>query len=134
MIERIWIYEAIVVRHIDGDTTLVDVDQGMNHWSRNQYVRYAGINAPEVEGPTKAAGDAATAFLETLVAVGQKIWLATIEYHEFEKYGRVLAVVYTAPPSAIAWAGASLADLMPESVNQAMLDSGNAAAYNPSNL
>lgn len=133
-VERIWIYECYLGRGVDGDTTVMDFDQGMNHWSHNQYVRYAGINAPEVEGETKAAGDAATAYLWSLIADVDKLYVATIEYHEFEKYGRVLGVVYTAAPTSIPWAGATLADLLPGSVNQEMLDSGNAVPYNPSNL
>jgi endonuclease YncB( thermonuclease family) len=130
-VSRIWIYEADVIRPVDGDTTVVDIDQGMNHWSRSQYIRFAGINAPEVHGPTKPAGDAATAYLMGLIPVGSKVWLATVEYDEFEKYGRVLAVVYTQPPAQLAWADATLADLMAGSVNQAMIDSGHAVAYNP---
>lgn len=131
---RIWLYEATVVRHVDGDTTVMDIDQGMNHWTRNQYIRYAGINAPEVQGSTKAAGDAATAFVEALIPAGTQVWLATLEYHEFEKYGRVLAVIYQQKPASLPWGDASLAQLLPGSVNQALLDSGNAVPYDPSNL
>jgi endonuclease YncB( thermonuclease family) len=123
-----------MLKHVDGDTSVVDIDQGMDVWSRNQYVRYAGINAPEVHGPSKPEGDAAKAYLETLITVGQELWLATLEYHETEKFGRVLAVVYTAPPTTFNWADANLAALMPGSVNQEMLDSGNAIPYDPSNL
>lgn len=133
-IERIWLYEATIIRHVDGDTTVTDIDQGMNHWARNQYVRYAGINAPETSGATKTAGDAATAFLEVLVPPGSVVWLATIGYHEFEKYGRVLGVLYKDPPTVLPLLDAKLADLLPGSVNEAMLDSGNAVPYNPSNL
>jgi endonuclease YncB( thermonuclease family) len=133
-VERIWIYEANVVRAVDGDTTVMNIDQGMNHWSNNQYVRYAGINAPEAKGTTKVAGDAATAYLNTLIDLTDTLYLATIGYHEFEKYGRVLAVVFTAPPSSIPWAGATLADILPGSVNQEMLDSENAVPYDPDNL
>lgn len=128
---RIWIYEATIVRHVDGDTTVMDIDQGMNHWSRNQYVRYAGINAPEKHGATLAAGQAAEAFLEVLIPVGANVWLATVAYDEFEKYGRVLAVVYAKPPLGIAWSDGTIEDLLPGSVNEAMLDSGNAVPYNP---
>jgi endonuclease YncB( thermonuclease family) len=131
MIERIWIYEAEIVRPVDGDTTLVNIDQGMNHWARNQYVRYAGINAPEM---STQAGKDALAHLESLFTPGGKLYLATLAYHEYEKYGRVLAVVYTAPPTTFNWAGATLADLLPGSVNQEMIDSGHAVPYNPTNL
>lgn len=123
---RVWLYEATCLRHIDGDTSLMDIDQGMNHWARNQYIRYAGINAPEMHGATKPAAEAALAYLETLLPAGAQAWLATVEYHEFEKYGRVLAYVYTAQPATL-----DPASLMAGSVNQAMLDSGNAVSYAP---
>lgn len=130
---RVWLYEATVVRHVDGDTTILDIDQGMNHWSRNQYVRYAGINAPELSTPE---GKQALAFLETVLLVGQKVALVTIEYHEFEKYGRVLGVLYPSAPTGLPLTAdlATLLPLPPGSVNQMMLDSGNAVAYDPSNL
>lgn len=134
MIERIWIYEARVVKAVDGDTTLMDIDQGRNVWARNTYVRYAGINAPEMHGAEAEAGEAALEHLMSLIEVGQKVWLAEIEYHETEKYGRDLAVVYTEAPASLLWAGANLEALMPGSVNQAMIDSGHAVPYNPTNL
>jgi hypothetical protein len=49
----------------------------------------------------------------------------------FVRIPGVLAVVYTQPPAQLAWADATLADLMAGSVNQAMIDSGHAVAYNP---
>jgi endonuclease YncB( thermonuclease family) len=125
---RIWIYEAQIVRHVDGDTTVMDIDQGMNQWAHNQYVRYAGINAPEISGPEKPQGDEAKAYLESLLAVGQQVWLATIEYHEFEKYGRVLAVIYTDEPKNIS---GTLIDLLPGSINEEMVDTGHAVPYFP---
>jgi len=133
---RVWIYEAVIVRHVDGDTTVMDIDQGMNVWSQNQYVRYAGINAPEKHGPTATEGVQATEYLESLdgMTPGDGVWLATVEYHESDKYGRVLAVVYTAAPTQLNLADGGLAGMMPGSINQEMLDSGHAVEYNPSNL
>lgn len=135
---RVWIYEAHLVsstRHpdgvVDGDTAIANIDQGMNHWAMGQYVRFAGINAPELEGATKTAGLAAKTYLSSLVDGVDPLYLATIEYDEFEKYGRVLAVVYTAAPTSLNWADAQLEDLLPGSVNQEMIDSGNAVFYNP---
>lgn len=123
---RAWRYEAQLIRVVDGDTIVCDIDQGMNHWSRKQYVRLAGINAPEMRGDTKEAGEAAKAFLEAVVpAFPATFYLVTVEYKEFEKYGRVLAYVHTQDLFG------ESADLMVDSVNQAMLDSGNAVPYNP---
>lgn len=133
MIERIWIYEGYCQRVVDGDTIVADIDQGMSHWAIKQYIRLAGINAPELSNPD-GSGQLAKQYMETLLAAGTGIWLATVEYHEFEKYGRVLAVIYTAPPSSIPWAGADLATILPGSINQEMIDSGHAVAYDPSHL
>lgn len=130
---RIWIYEAhaqISQRHpdgvVDGDTMIVNIDQGMNHWAMGQYIRFAGINAPEI---STDEGKTAKAFLQTIVDGIDPLYLATVEYNEFEKYGRVLAVIFTAPPTQFNWADAVLTDLLPGSVNQAMIDSGNAVSY-----
>jgi len=131
MTNRVWIYEATVVRHVDGDTTVMDIDQGMNQWARNQYIRYAGINAPEL---STQEGKDALYYLESLIDPGSFLWLATIEYHEFEKYGRVLAAVYLDAPDTIPWKNAALKDLMNGSINQAMIDMGHAVWYDPSNL
>lgn len=134
VIERIWIYEAKIVKWVDGDTTQMDVDHGCNVWTHQEYVRYAGINAPEIHGPSKDAGIAARNYLTTLLSGMPMVYLATVEYHEEEKFGRLLAVVFTAAPSSIPWAGSTLKDILPGSVNQEMIDSGNAVPYDPSNL
>jgi endonuclease YncB( thermonuclease family) len=131
---RTWVYEAILVRHVDGDTTIYDINQGMNIWAKNQYVRYAGINAPEMHGGSATSGQLAKEFLETLLPVGVQVWLVTIEYHEEDKYGRVLAVVYDHMPTGVLMADAKLENIMPGSINQDMLDSGHAVPYNPSNM
>ena len=114
---RTWKYEATLLRVIDGDTIVCDIDQGMNHWSRNQGIRLAGINAPELRGDTKEAGLAAKEFLVNELG-SQQLWLRTTAYNEFEKYGRVLALVYTSDP-----------DEGGQSVNQLLIDSGHAVKY-----
>lgn len=84
-----WEYNAKVVRVIDGDTAEFDIDLGFNlHYIAK--VRLAGINAPEMR---TEAGPAAKARLIELL-VGPLI-IGTTLNKEFEKYGRVLGVVYT---------------------------------------
>ena len=117
---RTWKYEYTHIRIVDGDTTVGDIDQGMNVWSRSQYIRFAGINAPERETPE---GQQAKQYLATLMSEGQLFYIVTNEYHEFEKYGRVLAYLYT-DPSLI-----NHDNLLEGSINQQMLDSGNAKPY-----
>jgi micrococcal nuclease len=83
-----WEYNAKVIRVIDGDTIEADIDLGFNlHYIAK--VRLAGINAPEmrtVEGPVAKAK-----LTELLVA---PLVIRTTLNKEFEKYGRVLGVIY----------------------------------------
>lgn len=119
---RVWKYEAQIIRVVDGDTIVCDIDQGMNHWSRNQYVRLAGINAPEKTGATKEAGLAAADYLNGLLPDPPAVvWLVTIAYKETEKYGRILARVYTEDP----WTET----VTVPSANQLMIDGGHAVQY-----
>lgn len=123
---RWWRYEAQLVRVVDGDTIVCDIDLGLNTWARAQYVRLAGINAPEKTGLTKEAGLEATAYLTAvLVPFATRLWLVTTAYHEYEKYGRVLAYVFTDDPFALT------DPLLEESVNSQMVENGYAVSYNP---
>jgi micrococcal nuclease len=85
-----WEYNAKVLRVIDGDTIEADIDLGFNlHFIAK--VRLAGINAPELrtlEGPASKAR-----LTELLVA---PLIIRTTLNKEFEKYGRVLGVLYGA--------------------------------------
>lgn len=102
-------YNATVSRLIDGDTIEAVVDLGFDIKLR-QIVRLAGINAPEVVGVSKPAGQAATAFLASLIGPNSPVLFRTEKPHD--KYGRYLAWVYLP------------AD--PESVNEKMIKAGHA--------
>ena len=52
-------YNAEVVRVVDGDTVILDIDLGMNVWMRNERIRLAGINAPELRTPEGIAAQSA---------------------------------------------------------------------------
>lgn len=83
-------YRATLVRIIDGDTAVLDVDLGLEVHARPR-VRLAGYNAPEVTGPSKAAGQAARAALEGLLA-GRQLLVRTLK--DARSYERWLAEVY----------------------------------------
>jgi micrococcal nuclease len=88
-----YIYNAIVTRCIDGDTAemLIDVGFGI---TRPETVRLQGINAPELSGTTKTAGEASKRWLENRI-LGKQVHLKTYNMEQqFEKYGRFLALVY----------------------------------------
>ena len=108
--EKIYEYENVkLVRVIDGDTVELDIDQGNHcHWVGK--FRLAGIDAAESRTKTKAAGDAATAFLRKLLADD----ITTVRTHKPDKYGRWLVQIWTDRS---------------ESVNQRMLIEGYAVPY-----
>jgi endonuclease YncB( thermonuclease family) len=110
---RTWWYWSTLTRIIDGDTVVVNVDCGFNiHYQT--IVRLLGINAPEVHGPTKEAGDAATAYLATLVAPDSALVIHT-EQDKDDKYGRLLAELFLPGD--------------PVSLNQKMVNTGHAVPY-----
>ena len=107
---RVYEYENVtLVRVIDGDNVTLDIDQGNNqHWVAN--FRLSGIDAAESRGKTKAAGDAATAFLRKLLSEE----IVRVRTHKPDKYGRWLVTIWTDKA---------------DSVNQRMLTEGYAVPY-----
>jgi len=93
-------YHATIIRHIDGDTTHVDVDLGCDTHT-HLTVRWYGIDAPELNTPE---GVEARAWVNEKLPVGTTCTLHTIKDRR-EKYGRYLGI-FVDP------AGASLNDLM----------------------
>jgi endonuclease YncB( thermonuclease family) len=73
--------KAKVIRVIDGDTLKVILN------GREEYVRLAGIDAPEL----KRGGEISRDFLSRLCPVGSVISLKILGR---DSYGRLLAVVY----------------------------------------
>lgn len=104
-----WVVHGVLVRVVDGDTVVADLDLGWRIWLRNVSIRLAGINAPEMD---TAAGKTARNALLTFVDAP-----ITVVSHKLDKYGRILASV------RIESSGLEL--------SQHQLDSGNAVPYNP---
>lgn len=87
-------YSGRVLRVVDGDTLVLDIDLGLCTWVRQLKVRLAGVNAPELPTPE---GLAAREFVERLVADrGPDVVVRTLKDRR-EKYGRWLADI-TWPP------------------------------------
>lgn len=85
-------YNCIIVRVIDGDTVVVDIDLGFDTWLKNQYVRLHGVNTPEVRTRDlfeKEKGLAAKEYVEKLLPVGSHRQLFSREYQR-GKYGRII--------------------------------------------
>ena len=43
----LYTYKANIVRVIDGDTVVADIDLGFDVWLRKEHLRLVGIDAPE---------------------------------------------------------------------------------------
>lgn len=87
-------YLANVIRVLDGDTIIVDIDLGFDIWVRNQSIRLEGIDTPEIRTTDikeKMAGNLAKLRLEELIG-GKPVIVKTIK-DKTEKFGRMLGVI-----------------------------------------
>ncbi len=88
-----WTVPGVITRVVDGDTLIIDLDLGWGIWKLKQPVRILGINAPELPS---VEGRAAAVWLRDFLGLpGPTVVPATVESTKLDKYGRVLAHVYT---------------------------------------
>ncbi len=85
-------YSAIVRRIVDADTLDLDVDMGFRAWRIRERFRLAGINAPEMRGPQRAAGQAAKAYLESMLPIGAPVVIESAK--DPDVFGRWIARVW----------------------------------------
>jgi micrococcal nuclease len=86
-------YRCKIVRVIDGDSILVDIDLGFNHWIHGESIRLFGVDCPECRSrdkDEKAAGLAAKDYVKGLLHDGGTYTLTT---KEKGKFGRYLGVI-----------------------------------------
>ena len=89
-----WRYQATLNRVIDGDTIDVIIDLGFR-LSMEARLRLLGIDAPELRGPTREAGQAALSWLSKwLSPVDFEEWGLEIETRKSDVFGRYLARVW----------------------------------------
>lgn len=84
-------YKAAVTRIVDGDTIIVDIDLGFGVWLREQSIRMANINAPEIRGSSREKGLESKRFLEYII-LNKWVTIKT-EKDRKGKYGRWIATV-----------------------------------------
>lgn len=89
-------YRAKVVRWIDADTIVVDIDQGFNDWKHNQHLRLIGIDAPDKQ-PAKGV---ATLHARSLAWPDTEIMIRTHK-DKGDKYGRWLVEIYSDPTAML---------------------------------
>lgn len=83
--------EAVVTKHIDGDTLDVVID------GEDVRIRMLNIDAPETKHPERGVeclGPEAAAFLAEAIPVGSKVTLK-YDVERADRYGRTLAAVYS---------------------------------------
>lgn len=116
-------YSATLVRVIDGDTIVCDIDLGFGIWLRKEHVRLARINTPETRTKDleeKFAGMEAkeyvTSVFEDLEYLDRYFTLKT--FKDNGKYGRYVAEVLL-----------HLSDGKVVNLNDDLLDRGLAVPY-----
>jgi micrococcal nuclease len=90
-VNGVYDYKARLIRVIDGDTVVMDIDLGC-FVRRETTLRLLGINAPEVVGESRAAGLAASAHLKSLLEGGGLTIHTVLDRND--KYGRLLATIF----------------------------------------
>ncbi len=128
--QHVYEYDAVVERIIDGDTVYLKLSKSFSfkidfgfHIKETVIVkkesvidfRLLGINAPEMNGNEKIAGEAAKVALENLI-LNEPLRVETMKTG---KYGRWLAKIFIKNE-----------DSSETDVNQWMIDNGFAVIYN----
>jgi len=103
-----WTVPAIVVRIVDGDTLILDLDLGWGIHRPLERCRLARCNAPEMSTPE---GVAARDYVVGLLPLGTPV---TFVSKKVDNYGR--------PLGEVEWSGGNLTDLL--------LSSGHAVPMN----
>jgi len=86
-------YNCKIVRVIDGDSIVVDIDLGFGLWIHGESIRLFGVDCPECRSrdkDEKAAGLAAKDYVKGLLHDGGTYTLTT---KEKGKFGRYLGVI-----------------------------------------
>ena len=94
-------YNCKIVRVIDGDSILIDIDLGFSHWIHGESIRLYGVDTPECrtrDAEEKAAGLLAKEFVEEALHVGGTYRLQT---KEKGKFGRYLGTIYLTEETSI---------------------------------
>jgi endonuclease YncB( thermonuclease family) len=90
-------YRAKVVRVVDGDTIILDIDLGFDVVLRNQIVRLYKVDTPECRTrdlKEKAAGKLAKKVVDGFVEVGDSVVVKT-KLDGKGKFGRLLGIIVT---------------------------------------
>lgn len=119
-----YLYKATVVRCVDGDSVVLDIDCGFDVQLKEQSVRLYGIDTAETRGGTpelKVLGNLAKDYVTQMIPVGSEVLLKTYLDRK-GKFGRILADIYM--PETVGVEG-----YQEKSLNQILLDELLAVPY-----
>lgn len=88
-----YVYNAKVVRVIDGATVALDVDLGFHMWVHNQVFVLQGVTAPPADSPDKAAAMQAKTRVQELLHADDEVVLQSIR-DKNDKSGAYHAVIW----------------------------------------
>jgi micrococcal nuclease len=94
-------YNCKIVRVIDGDSIILDIDLGFGLWIHGESIRLFGVDCPECRSrdkEEKAAGLLAKDFVKSCLHVGETYKLTT---KEKGKFGRYLGTIYLTDENSI---------------------------------
>ncbi len=113
-----------MVRCVDGDSVIFDIDCGFDVQLKAQSVRLYGIDTAETRGGTpelKVLGNIAKDYVTQMIPVGSEVLLKT-HLDRKGKFGRILAEIYM--PETVGVEG-----YQEKSLNQILLDELLAVPY-----
>lgn len=110
--DRLYLYKAVLLSAYDGDTVRLDVDLGFGTWLKNQSVRLAYIDTPEVRGSERPEGIKSRDRLLELLPPNSNCFVETQKSKG--KYGRWIGEIFL---------------VNGVSINQTLLDEGLADRY-----
>jgi micrococcal nuclease len=84
--------QAVVTRHIDGDTARFRLESGLE-----EKVRFIGIDTPESTREVEPLGREASAYTAEALPIGATVWLEP-DIEPRDRYGRMLAYVWLEEP------------------------------------
>lgn len=122
-------YNSEVVRVVDGDTIIANVDVGFDMWKRCN-IRLHGINTPETRTrdlEEKAAGILAKERLINLLQDHDNKFV--LESKGLDKYGRSLGIIWTTYHMQETYPGISDHRPIPMSINDLLVLEGLAEPY-----
>lgn len=100
----LYTYRAKIIRVIDGDTVVANIDLGFRTWLHDEHLRLYGIDAPE-RGSDKS--EAATQALRDRIE-GQTIYICTIKAKRSDSeatgsFGRYLVTIHDGSENVNDW-------------------------------